>query len=122
MEKWQTEINRLNKIRVDLDLNWNRLEKLTKINRAQLKKFFEFTNVPSMKFYFEVKSSLENEFMVKEIEKLETDGSLQKGNVPKMENKPAPPTEKASCDCKLENGLLKRGKIKCTKSKAEHNF
>ena len=26
------------------------------------------------------------------------------------------------CDCRLENGLLKRGKIKCKKTKAEHNF
>lgn len=26
------------------------------------------------------------------------------------------------CDCKLENGLLRRGKIKCTKTKSEHKF
>ncbi|AIX11859.1 hypothetical protein [Flavobacterium phage V157] len=31
--------------------------------------------------------------------------------------------KKVKCDCKLdENGLLRRGKIKCTKSKSEHKF
>lgn len=139
MENWQIEIKRLDKIRLELGLNWNQLEKITLIDRGQLKRFFEFANVPSMKFYFDVKVALENEFEVKfgEVE-IPDDGGLLIGQVPKMENKPLPPKSKkgitakeaaesikeaiSPCDCKLESGLLKRGKIACKKSKAEHNF
>lgn len=105
MENWQIEIKRLDKIRLELGLNWNKLEKVTNIDRGQLKRFFEFTNVPSMKFYFDVKVALENEFEVK------------------FKNiKPSEEFVNIECDCKVENGLLKRGKIKCTLSKAEHKF
>ena len=105
MENWQVEIKRLDKMRLELGLNWNQLEKITDIARGQLKRFFEFTNVPSMKFYFDVKNALENEFEVKF-----------------KEFEIASKTENIQCDCRLENGLLKRGKIKCALTKAEHNF
>ena len=64
-ENWQVEINRLNKMRLDLGLNMNQVEKLTGVNRSRLKGFFEFTNIPSMKFYFDVKKALEIQFEVK---------------------------------------------------------
>jgi hypothetical protein len=103
MQNWQVEIKRLDKIRLQLGLNYNQLEKITQIDRGQLKRFFEFKNVSSMKFYFDVKVALEQEFEVKFVEIIpETKVIIDK------------------CDCKIENGLLKRGKIKCTLSKAEH--
>jgi hypothetical protein len=103
MQNWQVEIKRLDKIRLQLGLNYNQLEKITQIDRGQLKRFFEFKNVSSMKFYFDVKVALEQEFEVKFLE-----------IIPKTK------VLIAKCDCKIENGLLKRGKIKCTLSKAEH--
>ena len=42
-------------------------------------------------------------------------------NVPKMKNPPPPPEKK--CLCYLDaNGLLRRGKDGCKKSKEEHKF
>jgi len=101
MKNWQTEIKRLDKIRLELELNWNKLEQITNIDRSQLKRFFDFKNVPSMKFYFNVKDALESQLKVKASEEL---------------------GKSKSCDCTFEKGLLKRGKDKCTKSKEEHNF
>lgn len=147
MENWQIEIKRLDKIRLELGLNWNKLEKITNIDRGQLKRFFEFTNVPSMKFYFDVKVALENEFEVKfgDVE-VHRNGGVAIGKVPPAtstrNSNDVHPTRGVSfietakdkvalkvrkfvngtCDCKLENGLLKRGKIKCTLSKVEHKF
>ncbi len=105
MENWQIEIKRLDKIRLELGLNWNQLEKITNIDRGQLQRFFEFINIPSMKFYFDVKAALENEFEVKFKDLV---SNLELATI--------------ECDCKLEGGLFKRGKIKCKKSKAEHKF
>jgi hypothetical protein len=137
MEPWQTEIKRLDKMRLELGLNFNKLEQLTTINRGQLKKIFNFTTIPSLKLYLEIQSALVSEMNVV-LNQTKVDGSLLEGNVPKMENKPLPPSDKKGisgkefadatkkafneCDCRLENGLLKRGKVKCKLSKAEHNF
>ena len=124
MEPWQTEIKRLDKMRLELGLNFNKLEQLTTINRGQLKKIFNFTTVPSLKLYLEIQSALVSQMNVI-LNQSEGDGSLLEENVPKMENKPLPPEEKQNaneCDCRLENGLLKRGKSKCKLSKAQHNF
>ncbi|MFO0090047.1 MAG: helix-turn-helix domain-containing protein [bacterium] len=128
MENWQVEIKRLDKMRLELGLNMNQLEKITGIDRGQLKRFFEFTNVPSMKFYFDVKVALENEFEVKfkdiePIVKNQYNKLCENYGVDKTQNTNSSTFENNSqCDCKLENGLLKRGKIKCTLSKAEHKF
>ena len=124
MEPWQTEIKRLDKMRLELELNFNKLEQLTTINRGQLKKIFNFTTIPSLKLYLEIQSALVSQMNVI-LNQSEGDGSLLEGNVPKMENKPLPPEEKQNaneCDCRLENGLLKRGKSKCKLSKIQHNF
>ena len=136
METWKIEMNRLNKMRLDLGLNWNQFSKIAGKNRELLKKYFEFRSVPSMKVYFELKIALENEIEVKfgDVEMV----IIQKpmGNGPTEANIIFPPTMTTalppktptrntndnSCDCKLENGLLKRGKIKCKKTKAEHKF
>lgn len=65
MENWKTEIKRLDKLRESLGLNFNQLEGLTKINRGQLQRFFDMVNIPSMKFYFDVKDALESQIDVK---------------------------------------------------------
>lgn len=135
MENWQVEIKRLDKMRLELGLNMNQLEKITDIDRGQLKRFFEFTNVPSMKFYFDVKDALEKEFEVKFADvEVHRDGSVSINltartltaqnsiKAEKVFKYLGSKLTKKDCDCKLENGLLKRGKIKCTLSKAEHKF
>jgi len=144
MENWQIEMNRLNKIRLDLGLNWNKFGKLVGKNRELLKKYFEFRSIPSMKVYFDLKTALENEFEVKIGEvvvpefpdnrndyttrTLSALNSQKDQKVIKDLEALIPPktstrnTNYDACDCKLENGLLKRGKIKCKKTKAEHNF
>lgn len=104
--KWQVEIKRLDKIRLDLELNFNNLELLTNINRSQLKKIFTLETNPSLKLYLDIRYALESQINVK-----------SKVVKPKKEKKIV-----QECDCKLENGLFKRGKIKCLKSKIEHNF
>lgn len=123
MENWQIEMNRLNKIRLDLGLNWNKFGKLVGKNRELLKKYFEFRSIPSMKVYFDLKTALENEFDVKigevVVPELLDDRKEKSFIPPKTSTRN---TNYDACDCKLENGLLKRGKIKCKKTKAEHNF
>ena len=125
MENWQTEIKRLDKMRLELGFNMNQVEKLTGVNRSRLKGFFEFTNIPSMKFYFDVKEVLENEFEVKFGDtEVHIEGGLLKGQVPKMENKPLPPKAKEAiptCNCKMEDNLFKRDK-NCKMKKQSHKF
>ena len=94
MEKWKNEIDKLESIRISSGLNFNEIEKHTGINRGVLQRFFNKSNEPKISFYFKVKDFLE---------------SFEKSNV-----------EFTECDCKIVNGLLRRGKIKCTKSKSEH--
>lgn len=151
MEKWQLEIKRLDKLRLDLGLNMSQMQKRTGIDRSRLKSFFEFKNIPSIKFYFEVRDFLEKEIEVKvaevvapEFPKHRKDDAkkrvsfreaanlqMESLKVPKEKFGREKPIESVSdmgiigkqiCDCKLENGLLKRGKIKCKKTKEEHNF
>lgn len=165
LENWQIELKRLDKIRLELGLNWNKMESLTGINRGQLQRFFEFKNCPSMKLYFDVKDALESQMEVF-IEEVHRDGgsviiaptfpkdrkdfafsdaykpiidknpkrgvsvieevfqrlSEEHGVDSNEEVKSSTFENLRDCDCKIENGLLKRGKIKCTKSKAEHKF
>jgi hypothetical protein len=108
LEKWQIEINRLDKMRLDLGLSMYGLEKITGISRDNLKGMFDFKNIPSLKRYLEIKDALENQFNVVFIEE----------NTKRTEVA----IESDKCDCKLVNGLLRRGKIRCIKSKKEHNF
>ncbi len=124
MEQWKTEIKRLNKMRLDLGLNMNQLEKLTGVNRSRLKGFFEFTNEPRISFYFQIKDALENQIEVKFSEEAKEylDNYVPKeGNVPIMENKPLPPPEKTFCNCKMEDNLFKRDK-NCKMKKQLHKF
>lgn len=100
LEDWELEIKRLDKIRLELGLNYNKLQNIIGINRAQLQRFFEFKNNPSLKLYFSIKNALDEEY---------------KSFLADLE-------VEIDCDCVLEDGLLKRGKIKCKKSKNEHKF
>ena len=110
MENWQLEMNRLNKMRLDLGLNWNQFGKLTGKNRELLKKYFEFRSIPSLKVYYELKTALENEFEVKF--GAEERPEFPENRIDYTMNSPKTPTRNTNdcaCDCKLENGLLKRG-------------
>lgn len=119
MEQWQLEIKRLDKIRLDLGLNWNQLEKITGKQRDLLQRYFDFKSVPGLKVYFEIKIALENEFEVRfPVEMVVINKPCSMG----MSELFLVSTDDSDCDCKLENGLLKRGKIKCKKTKEEHNF
>lgn len=127
MEQWQIEIKRLDKIRLTLGLNYSKLQVLVNKDRGYLKRIFELQTVPSLSVYFELKMALENEFEVK-FSKIEP---IPLRDISFMENakeKVLPPktptrnTNYDACDCKLENGLLKRGKIKCALTKVEHQF
>lgn len=110
MEQWQIEIKRLDKIRLTLGLNYSKLQVLVNKDRGYLKRIFELQTVPSLSVYFELKNALENEHEVKFA--AEGENSQKKESI----------FENLDCDCRLENNLLKRGKIKCKKTKAEHNF
>lgn len=63
-EKWEIEINRLDKLRLDLRLNFNKLEQLTGIFRGQLKRILECKTSPSLKLYLEIKDALESQIEV----------------------------------------------------------
>jgi hypothetical protein len=148
MEHWKEEIKRLDKIRLDLGLNWNRMEKLTGVNRGQIKKMFEFTNIPSMELYFDVKIALENEFEVVfsevQIDKPKSsivaitsktvvaNVSVKKETASKIvavqkNQKEIPKYEEKyqfqnNCDCHLVGSLFIRGKSGCKKTREEHKF
>ena len=112
LENWQIEINRLNKIRLDLGITLYKFEQITGIKRGNLQGVFELKNIPSLKRYLEIKEALENQIEVKD-SKIEI----------KLIKEQKPKVKVNSCDCKLDtNGLLRRGKIKCSKPKEEHNF
>ena len=96
MTNWENEIDKLELIRIGLGLNYNEIEKRTGINRGVLQRFFSKINEPKIGFFFKVKGFLE---------------SFEK-----------PSIEFTQCDCKIVNGLLRRGKIKCSKQKSEHKF
>lgn len=141
LEVWQIELNCLDKIRLELGLNWNQLEKLTGKSRNLLQKYFSFKSVPSLKVYFELKTALENEFEVKysEVVAPEFPEDRKDYTLTAFFSKKSVKAEKGvsakeaaeriksivsieGCDCKIENGLFKRGKIKCSKTKAQHKF
>lgn len=94
MTNWESEIDKLESKRIDLGLNYNEIEKHLGIHRSMLQRFFNKNNEPKIGFYFKVRDFLES-FKSPIIEVLE-------------------------CDCKIVNGLLRRGKIKCNKTKSEH--
>ena len=104
LENWEKEIKRLDKIRLDLGLTLYKTELLTGVKRGQLNGYFELKNIPSLKIYLSIKSALENAIEVKSSEEASA------------------PLKTKKCDCKLVDGLLRRGKIKCNKTKEEHNF
>lgn len=119
MENWKQEINRLDKIRLDLGLNWYKLQILTGINRQQLQRCFELVNEPKLGFYLEIKSALENQ--------IEVNPKPKKVSVPKAKNPPPKPTKKEvvsknDCDCYMSGTLFLRGKSGCKKAKDEHKF
>lgn len=107
MENWEKEVNKLELIRVKLNVNFNELQKITGINRSHLSKFFSCKNVPTLKMFMYVKSVLE---------KLETEykDPIINNNIEKCN---------CDCDCTIDSqGIFRRGKIKCVKSKKEHKF
>lgn len=135
MENWKVEIKRLDTIREKLGLNFNQIQKLTGIDRAQVGGFFNMKNQPKMGFYLSIKDFLEKEIEVNQKEKKEVhrDGGVsvseinkkeKKGSVPKMINPPPPPLKKSetTCDCKMDGMLFIRGKSGCKKTKDEHKF
>ena len=101
MEKWQKEIQKLEELRIELKLNFNYLEKISGINRGQLKKIFEMKTIPSLKLFLTIQDVILN--LVSE--------TKSKSNFEK-------------CDCKIINGLLRRGKSnpKCELTKEQHVF
>lgn len=140
MEKWQLEIQRLNKIREELGLNFSQLEKKTGMQRELLGRYFKFESAPGLKAYLTLKEVLESEYAIKfPIEMIVVDKPRSNGmseistitKIPKEKFGREKSVESVSdlkiigkneCDCKLEGGLLKRGKIKCKKTKEQHNF
>lgn len=102
MENWKVEVKRLDVIRENLGLNFYQLEKITKISRQKISRMFQMANEPSLGFYLEIKSALENQIKVhsKKEKKVSANG----------------------CDCKMSGGLFIRGKSGCKKTKEEHKF
>lgn len=108
MENWKKEIEKLEKIRVDLQINFNSLEKLTGVNRSQLKKMFTCLNMPGLELFLNVKNVLESQKHLKGAQSI-----LAESDVIVTENK--------ECDCTIDDkGILRRGKSKCKKTKSEH--
>lgn len=131
-EKWKSEIKRLDKIRLNLGLTSGKIEKRIGINRKQLDRIFACETQPGLGIYLTIKEFLENERDVVFAEVL-VEGITSNNAVSKIETiiekqKVIPEFKEDyqfqnDCDCKLdENGLLRRGKIKCKKSKEEHKF
>lgn len=111
MEQWQKEIQKLQSVYSALEINYNRLEKHSGVNRAQLKRFFEMENVPSLKLFFQVKKSLEDLTQ------------LSGGKNHFNKSQPAIVFFNLTCDCTLdESGLFRRGLSGCKKLKSEHKF
>jgi len=143
MEKWKIEVKRLDEIRLKLGLSYYQIEKSTGINRSKIGRFFNCDNEPGLGFYIEVKDFLESQVEVNKKEEvseirnvLKTARSTIRKIVPKVEfiddieqvKTPIPKYKEDyqfqnDCECKLDDkGLLRRGKIKCTKRKEEHKF
>ena len=78
------------------------LSKLTEIPAPHFYKWLDGTEIRANKLFFICDSAGFNvEVLKTQIKDLEIE---------------------SECDCKIVNGLLRRGKIKCTKSKKEHGF
>lgn len=132
MENWKVEIKRLDAIREKLGLNFNQIQKLTGIDRAQVGGFFNMKNQPKMGFYLSIKDFLEKEIEVNPKEKKEVVGvvSVDKKLAKKItkNQKKAIPEFKENyqfqndCDCKMDGMLFIRGKSGCKKTKDEHKF
>lgn len=146
MENWKVEIKRLDTIREKLGLNFNQIQKLTGIDRAQVGGFFNMKNQPAMGFYLSIKDFLEKEIEVNQKEKKEVhrDGGVSVERIERIKKtkvkvgvKPKEyervPTkiehvefsvgfEKPLCDCKMDGMLFIRGKSGCKKTKDEHKF
>lgn len=116
MENWKKEIKRLDVIRLKLGLNFNQIEVLTGINRGKIGRFFNMVNEPSLGFYLDVKSCLENEIKV--------DVNHKKRGVSIIDNPVAATKEVAStndCECCMSGSLFLRSNG-CKKSKEDHKF
>lgn len=99
---------------------------LSKLTGLRLAFFYEWEKGVSMKF--DVMLSVLDAVDLK-LELVE-----KKQNVPKMENPPPPPKRKnteiekngtiwiAECDCRIVDGLFRRGKDGCKKLKSQHKF
>jgi len=120
MENWKVEIKRLDKIRVDLNLNWNQLEKLTSLNRGKIQRFFESEKNPSMKVYFDLKEVLENQ---QEVVFENVDAAEEKPSVEvDLLDEYIKSKNQTTCDCRMSGNLFLRGKSGCKKTREEHKF
>jgi hypothetical protein len=118
MENWKKEIKRLDDIRLKLGLNFNQIEVLTGINRGKVGRFFNMVNEPSLGFYLDVRSCLENEIKVNTKPKKEISPKEEK-TFSAATKEVAP---KNDCDCYMSGTIFLRGKSGCKKTKEEHKF
>lgn len=118
MENWKKEIKRLDDMRLKLGLNFNQIEVLTGINRGKVGRFFNMINEPSLGFYLEVKTALENQIkvVVKESKSAPKDKDLA------IPPKAVDVALKNDCDCYMSGNIFLRGKSGCKKTKDEHKF